>query len=207
MASLYDRYVLPHLIRCACGGRPIMRQRKKIVPRATGRVLEIGIGGGLNLPFYDPARVESVTGIDPSPELCAMAQQAPRPKGLAVEVRLAAGENLPFEDKSFDTVLATYTLCSVAAVERVLSEARRVLKPEGSFLFCEHGLSPDGDVARWQRRIDPVWKRIAGNCHLSRPVTQTFTANGFAIADVDTMYLPKAPRFAGWNEWGCARPA
>ena len=148
-----------------------------------------------------------MTGIDPSPELCAMAQQAPRPKGLAVEVRLAAGENLPFEDKSFDTVLATYTLCSVAAVERVLSEARRVLKPEGSFLFCEHGLSPDGDVARWQRRIDPVWKRIAGNCHLSRPVTQTFAANGFAIADVDTMYLPKTPRFAGWNEWGCARPA
>lgn len=205
MASLYDRYVLPHLIRCACGGRPIMRQRKKVVPRASGRVLEIGIGGGLNLPFYDPAKVESVTGIDPSPELRVMAEQAPRAKGLNVFMVEGAGENLPFADASFDTVLATYTLCSVAAVERVLSEARRVLKPGGMYLFCEHGLSPDGDVARWQRRIDPVWKHIAGNCHLSRPVAKTIAANGFAIADVDTMYLPKTPRFAGWNEWGSAR--
>ncbi len=205
MASLYDRYVLPHLIRCACGGRPIMRQRKKIVPRASGRVLEIGIGGGLNLNFYDPAQVESVTGVDPSPELCAMAEQAPRAKGLPVAIRTAAGESLPFDDRSFDTVLATYTLCSVKAVERVLAEARRVLRPGGTFLFCEHGLSPDGDVARWQRRIDPVWKHIAGNCHLSRPVAKTIAANGFAIADVDTMYLPKTPRFAGWNEWGSAR--
>ena len=101
----------------------------------------------------------------------------------------------------------TDLLCSVGAVERVLAEARRVLKPEGTFLFCEHGLSPDGEVARWQRRLDPVWKHIAGNCHLSRPVAKTIAANGFAIADVDTMYLPKTPRFAGWNEWGSARVA
>ena len=207
MASLYDRYVLPRLIGCACGGRPIMRQRKKVVPRATGRVLEIGVGGGLNLAFYDPARVESVTGVDPSAELRAMAEQAPRPKGLAVTIKDGAGERLPFENGSFDTVVATYTLCSVAAVDRVLAEARRVLKPDGTFLFCEHGLSPDGEVARWQRRLDPFWKVIAGNCHLSRPVAKTIAANGFAIADVDTMYLPKTPRFAGWNEWGCARPA
>lgn len=207
MASLYERYVLPHFIRCACGGRPIMRQRKKVVPRATGRVLEIGIGSGLNLPFYDPARVESVTGVDPSAEMRAMAEQAPRPKGLAVTIAEGTGESLPFADRSFDTVLATYTLCSVAAVERVLAETRRVLKPDGAFLFCEHGLSPDGDVARWQRRLDPMWKLIAGNCRLSRPVARTIAANGFAIADVDTMYLPKTPRFAGWNEWGLARPA
>ena len=207
MASLYDRYVLPRLIGCACGGRPVMRQRKKVVPRATGRVLEIGVGGGLNLAFYDPARVESVTGVDPSAELRAMAEQAPRPKGLAVTIKDGAGERLPFENGSFDTVVATYTLCSVAAVDRVLAEARRVLKPDGTFLFCEHGLSPDGEVARWQRRLDPFWKVIAGNCHLSRPVAKTIAANGFAIADVDTMYLPKTPRFAGWNEWGCARPA
>lgn len=207
MASLYERYVLPRLIGCACGGRPITRQRKKIVPRATGRVLEIGIGGGLNLPFYDPARVESVTGVDPSAELRAMAEGAPRAKGLSVSIQGGAGENLPFADRAFDTVLATYTLCSVNAVERVLAEARRVLKPGGALLFCEHGLSPDGDVARWQRRLDPLWKAIAGNCHLSRPVAKTIAANGFAIVDVDTMYLPKTPRFAGWNEWGSARPA
>lgn len=206
MASIYENHVLPHLIRCACGGRPIARQRRKIVPRAEGAVLEIGVGGGLNLAFYDPARVESVTGIDPSPRLREMAAQAPRPKGLPVSIEAASGESLPFETGRFDTVLCTYTLCSVGAVERVLAEARRVLKPTGSFLFCEHGLSPDGDVARWQRRIDPLWKRIAGNCHLSRPVAKTIAANGFAIEDLETMYLPKAPRFAGWNEWGRARP-
>lgn len=207
MASLYERYVLPRLLGCACGGRPIMRQRRKIVPRAKGRVLEMGIGSGLNLPFYDSARVESVAGVDPSAEMCGMAERAPRPKGLAVSIMQAAGENLPFEARSFDTVLATYTLCSVGAVERVLAEARRVLKPDGALLFCEHGLAPDGDVARWQRRLDPVWKVIAGNCRLSRPVARTIAANGFVIADVDTMYLPKTPRFAGWNEWGSARVA
>ncbi len=206
MANFYEHHVLPHLIKCACGGRPIARQRKKIVPRATGRVLEIGIGGGMNLAFYDPARVASVTGIDPSPELRAMAENAPRPKGLPVSIQAAVGESLPFDNASFDTVLCTYTLCSVAAVERVLAEVRRVLKPSGGFLFCEHGLSPDGEVARWQRRIDPVWKIIAGNCHLSRPVAATVASNGFAIEDIETMYLPKTPRFAGWNEWGRARP-
>lgn len=207
MASLYDRYVLPKLLACACGGKPIARQRRKVVPRATGRVLEIGIGGGLNLAFYDPARVESVTGIDPSPELRALAAQAPRAKGLPVSIEAGAGEALPYEAGSFDTVVCTYTLCSVAAVDRVLAEARRVLKPAGAFLFCEHGLAPDGDIARWQRRVDPFWKYIAGNCHLSRPVRQTLEQGGFAIEDIDTMYLPKTPRFAGWNEWGCARPS
>ena len=207
MASLYDRYVLPKLLACACGGKPIARQRRKIVPRASGRVLELGIGGGLNLAFYDPSRVESVTGVDPSPELRAMAEAAPRAKGLPVTITAGAGEDLPFESASFDTVVCTYTLCSVSAVERVLAEARRVLKPGGRYLFCEHGLAPDGDVARWQRRIDPFWKHIAGNCHLSRPVGPTIAANGFVIDDIDTMYLPKTPRFAGWNEWGSARPA
>ena len=205
MASLYDRYVLPKLIACACGGRPIARQRSKIVPRAAGRVLEIGIGAGHNLEFYDSSRVESVTGIDPSAEMCAMAEKAPRPKGLSVTVETAAGEALPYADAAFDTVLATYTLCSVTNVARVLAEARRVLRPQGAFLFCEHGLAPDEGVARWQRRIDPLWQRISGNCHLSRPVGATIAANGFVIEDIASMYLPKAPRFAGWNEWGKAR--
>jgi ubiquinone/menaquinone biosynthesis C-methylase UbiE len=205
MASLYERYVLPRFICCACGGRVFSRQRRKLVPRASGRVLEIGIGAGHNLAFYDPAKVESVVGIDPSPELRALADAAPRAEGLRVEIAAGAGEALPYPDASFDTIVCTYTLCSVAAVGRVLAEARRVLKPGGSYLFCEHGLAPDQDVARWQKRLDPLWKRLAGNCHLSRPVGETIAANGFVIEDIETMYLPKTPRFAGWNEWGRAR--
>ena len=207
MASLYERYVLPKLLCCACGGRVFARQRKKLVPRAEGRVLEIGVGGGLNLAFYDTARVTSVTGVDPSPELRAIAEQAPRADGLKVTIAPGAGEALPFADASFDTIVCTYTLCSVGAVERVLAEARRVLKPGGAYLFCEHGLAPDANVARWQKRLDPLWKRVAGNCHLSRPVGETIAANGFVIEDIETMYLPKTPRFAGWNEWGRARAA
>ena len=207
MASLYDRYVLPKLIGCACGGRVFSRQRRKLVPRASGRVLEIGVGGGANLAFYDPARVESVTGIDPSPELRTLAERAPRAKGLPVSIEAGAGEALPFAAGAFDTIVCTYTLCSVAAVDRVLAESSLVEKPSGAMLFCEHGLSPDGDVARWQRRLDPLWSLMAGNCHLSRPVGATIAANGFVIEDFDSMYLPKTPRFAGWNEWGRARPA
>ena len=207
MASLYERYVLPRLLGCACGARPIRRQRRRIVPRARGRVLEIGIGAGHNLEFYDAAKVESVTGVEPAPELRAMADKAPRTPGLTANIVEGRGEALPFDAAAFDTVVCTYTLCSVAAVERVLAEARRVLKPDGAYLYCEHGLAPDADVARWQRRIEPLWKRVAGNCHLSRPVAATIAANGFAIEDCESAYLPKTPRFAGWNEWGAARPA
>lgn len=204
MASFYDRYILPHVIGCACGASPIMHQRKKVVPNAAGEVLELGIGGGKNLAFYDPQKVAKVTGVDPSPELRAMAQKADRPAGLAVSVEAGAAEALPFSDASFDTVVATFTLCSVSDPARALAEAKRVLKPGGRFLFCEHGLAPDAGVAKWQRRIEPVWKAIAGGCHLTRPVASAIGAAGFRLGSVETMYLPNSPRFAGWNEWGWA---
>jgi SAM-dependent methyltransferase len=202
MASLYDRFVLPRLLKCACSAPPILKQRQKVVPRAHGRVLELGIGMGLNLPFYDAARVESVTGVDPAAELRALAQAAPRDPRLAVRVEDGTAEALPFDDASFDCVVCTFTLCSVRDPARALAEARRVLKPRGRFLYCEHGLSPEPDVARWQRRIEPVWRRISGGCHLTRPVTTAIEAAGFNVARHDSMYLPRAPRFAGWNEWG-----
>ena len=202
MPSLYDRFVLPPLLRCACSAPPIMKQRAKVVPRAAGRVLELGIGLGLNLGFYDPGRVESVTGVDPAAKLRAVAEAAPRDPRLKVSVEAGTAEALPFAEASFDCVVCTFTLCSVQAPARALSEARRVLKPGGRLLFCEHGLAPDPDVARWQRRIEPVWKRIAGGCHLTRPVTSAIEAAGFKVTRRDSMYLPRAPRFAGWNEWG-----
>ena len=206
MASLYDRFILPKLLGCACSAPPMMKQRVKVVPKAQGRVLELGIGMGLNLRFYDAAKVSEVLGVDPSPELRAVAEAAERDPALKVRVHDGTAEALPFEDKSFDTVVCTFTLCSVCTPAQALAEARRVLKPAGAFLFCEHGLAPDPGIARWQRRIEPVWKRIAGGCHLTRPVTRAIEAAGFKVEQMDSMYVPRTPRIAGWNEWGVARP-
>jgi SAM-dependent methyltransferase len=202
MASLYERYVLPRLLRCACSAPPIAKQRAKVVPLAAGEVLELGIGMGLNLPFYDPDKVSRVVGVDPAAELRALAEAVPRDPRITVKVEAGTAEALPFEDGRFDCVVCTFTLCSVHTPARALSEARRVLKPGGRFLFCEHGLAPEPEVAKWQRRIEPVWKRLAGGCHLTRPITSAIAAAGFKVARSDSMYLPGAPRIAGWSEWG-----
>jgi SAM-dependent methyltransferase len=206
MASLYDRFILPRLLSCACSSPPMMRQRAKVVPRAVGKVLELGIGLGLNLAFYDPDKVTGVIGVDPAAELRAAALAAPHDPRLQVEVRDGTAEALPFADASFDTVVCTFTLCSVHNPAAALAEARRVLRPGGRLLYCEHGLAPDGDVARWQRRIEPIWKRIAGGCHLTRPIGGAIAAAGFTLDETDSMYVPNTPRIAGWNEWGAATP-
>lgn len=206
VTSFYDRQLLPRLIGCACGARPIRRQRAKILPRARGRVLELGIGGGLNLAFYDPDRVESVTGVDPSEGLRYLAEAAPRPAGLTVEIVAGRAEALSFDSQSFDTVVCTFTLCSVQNPAAVLAEARRVLKTSGTFLYIEHGLSPDPGVQQWQRRIEPFWRPLAGGCHLTRPVTGSIEAAGLVIDAAETTYLPGVPRVFGWCEWGEARP-
>lgn len=206
MVSLYDRYILPKFLKCACSSSPVMKQRAKVVPQATGRVLELGIGMGLNLALYDADKVTSVTGVDPARALRAIAEAAPRDPRLSVKVENGTAEALPFEDASFDCVVCTFTLCSVQTPARALAEARRVLKPGGRFLYCEHGLAPEPDVAKWQRRIEPVWKAIAGGCHLTRPVTTAVEAAGFKVERRDSMYIPGTPRFAGWSEWGEASP-
>ena len=207
MASFYHRFILPRLLTCACSASPIMRQRAKIVPRATGRVLELGVGMGLNLAYYDPEKVSSIVGVDSAAELRAAALAAPRDPRLDLTVEDGTAEALPFEDQSFDSVVCTFTLCSVHTPPAALAEARRVLKPGGRLLFCEHGLAPDAGVAKWQRRIEPVWKRIAGGCHLTRPVAASIAAAGFKLQQVDSMYVPKSPKIAAWNEWGVAVPA
>ncbi|HEX5377267.1 MAG TPA: class I SAM-dependent methyltransferase [Phenylobacterium sp.] len=207
MPGFYNRHILPGLLKCACSSPPMMRQRAKIVPRAVGRVLELGIGMGLNLGFYDSGKVDVVVGVDPAAELRALAVAAPRPEGMEVRVEDGTAEALPFEDKSFDTVVCTFTLCSVHTPAAALAEARRVLKPGGSFLFCEHGLAPDAGVAKWQRRVEPVWKRLAGGCHLTRPVSKAVTDAGFKLDWMESMYVPKTPRILGWNEWGAAKVA
>ena len=207
MASFYERRILPKLLTCACASPPMMKQRAKIVPLAQGKVLELGVGMGLNLALYDATKVASVAGVDPAAELRAQAMAAPRDPRLNVTIADGTAEALPFEDGAFDTVVCTFTLCSVHTPAAALAQARRVLKPGGRLLYCEHGLAPDPDVAKWQRRIEPLWKRLAGGCHLTRPVTRAIADAGFHIESSETMYLPGTPRFAGWNEWGVATPA
>ncbi|BDI61251.1 S-adenosylmethionine-dependent methyltransferase [Qipengyuania nanhaisediminis] len=176
-----------------------------MVPLARGDVFELGCGGGINQGFYDPATVTSLSGIDPHEKLLAGAREAARERGWAADLRQGVGEDIPFADSAFDTVVCTFTLCSVADPARVLAEMRRILRPGGQALFLEHGRAPDADVARWQDRIEPVWKRLAGGCHLTRPIGSAFRGAGFEVEPLGQGYLPKAPKFAMWNEWGAAR--
>lgn len=207
MASWWDRHGLPRLIKCACSQGQIMKLRSEVVPHARGHVLELGCGGGINMEFYHPDRIASFTGLDPSPELLAMSRAAAARCGIAADIRGGVGEAMPFESGQFDTVVTTFTLCSVTDQTAVLAEIRRVLKPGGTALFLEHGGAPDGGVAKWQRRIEPVWKRIGGNCHLTRPIGDAYAAAGFAVERRGAAYMPKTPRPFGWVEYGAARVA
>jgi len=207
MASWWDRHGVPRLIRCACSQGQIMKARSKVVPLAQGDVLEVGCGGGINMEFYAPGRVTSLSGLDPSPELLAMSRAAAQARGIDADIRGGVGEAMPFDSGRFDTVVTTFTLCSVADQAAVLAEIRRVLKPGGTALFLEHGGAPDASVARWQRRIEPLWKRIGGNCHLTRPIAGAYVAAGFAVDRRGAHYMPKTPRPFGWIEYGAARVA
>ena len=203
-ASWYDRRVLPYLIDFACGLPAVAAQRRSVVPQAAGRVLEIGIGTGLNLPFYEPRKVERLVGIDPSVEMHPLALRRSRRAGLPVELRTAAAEQLPLDTASFDCVVCTFTLCSVRDPAAALSEMRRVLRPGGRLLFAEHGLAPDASVARWQHRLEPAWSRLAGGCHLTRDVPLLLRDAGFR-AEMERGYFAR-PRFAAYGFWGRATP-
>jgi ubiquinone/menaquinone biosynthesis C-methylase UbiE len=182
-----------------------MKARSKVVPHAAGDILELGCGGGINMEFYDRNRVRSFTGLDPSPELLEMSRAAAQAHGIDADIRGGVGEAMPFGDGQFDTVVTTFTLCSVAEQAAVLSEIRRVLKPGGTALFLEHGGAPDAGVAKWQRRIEPIWKRVGGNCHLTRPISDAYAAAGFAVERQGALYMPKTPRPFGWVEYGAAQ--
>lgn len=203
--GFYDRHVLPHVINLACGAKPIRYQRRKVVPQATGRVLEIGIGSGLNLPFYDPAKVERLWGLEPADEIRRMAARAAHGAPFPVELIGAPGEAIPLDDASVDTVVTTYTLCTIPDAVGALREMRRVLKPGGRLLFSEHGRAPDAAVRRWQTRLTPLWQRIGGGCRLDRDIPDLLRQGGFALPWLETMYVP-GPRPMTFTYWGAATP-
>ncbi len=205
--GFYDRHVLPRLIDWACGSKPVMRQRRAVVPEAEGLVVEIGLGSGRNLSFYDPAKVQRVIGVDPAGEMLAIAARRAADAPVPVEMAALDGESLPFEDGFADSVVVTYSLCTIPHPERALAEMRRVLKPGGRLLFAEHGAAPDEKVRRWQRRIDRFWPKISGGCHLSRRPDLLIPAAGFEVLRCESDYLKGTPRALGFNYWGAARPA
>lgn len=206
IASAYDRYVLPHLIHLACGNEAIEKQRAKVVPHASGRVLEIGMGSGLNLAHYDPDKVDVLWGLEPSEGMRQKAASRIAASPLEVQWLDLPAEEIPLDDHTVDTVVLTYSLCTIPDWQQALGQMRRVLKPGGRLLIAEHGKAKDEAVQRWQQRIEPIWKPIAGGCHLTRDIPALVEAGGFAIESMDTMFLP-GPRFATFNYWGVARPS
>jgi len=202
--GLYDRHILPRLLNAAMSTKPIRYQRKKVVPRAEGRVLEVGFGAGHNLPFYDASKVTQIWALEPAKEMRERAAERVASSPIPLTFLDLPCELIPLENQSADTVLITYTLCTIPDVMAALAQMRRVLKPSGRMIFCEHGEAPDETVRVWQRRLTPAWKVIGGGCHVGRQIPKLIADSGFRIADMETMYLPGTPRFAGFNYWGSA---
>ena len=205
--GFYDRHILPRLLNAAMSAKPISYQRRKVVPRAEGRVLEIGFGAGHNLPYYDPNKVERIWALEPAAEMRARSAERRAASPIPLEFIDLPSETIPLDAESADTVLVTYTLCTIPDVMAALGEMRRVMKPAGRMIFCEHGEAPDESVKRWQRRITPFWKKIGGGCHVGRAIPKLIADGGFRVDDLETMYLPGTPRFAGFNYWGSASKA
>ena len=202
--SLYDKYVLPKFLNCACGSNPVSRQRQKVVPLVEGKVLEVGIGSGLNLPFYDKSKIDELWGLDPSEELSDMARKVADRENIVVNFVSSGAEEIPLPDSYFDSVLITYTMCTIPEVARANKEIKRVLKRGGKLIFCEHGEAPDENIRKWQKRINPFWGKLAGGCNINRKIPLLIQNAGFEIVELEEMYLPKTPKIAGYNYWGYA---
>ena len=211
--GIYDDQISPRIVSALCGMKAARRQRLQVLPRARGRVLEIGLGSGHNLPLYDPARVDLVFGLEPSETMRGLAR--PKAKRAPFEVRFLdlPGEQVPLEDDSVDTVVTTFSLCTIPDVDTALGQMRRVLRPGGELLFLEHGESPDEPVRRFQTRAEPRWKKLFGGCHLTRRIPDLIESAGFSIQElrcgylstIDKPYVPAALKIPGYEYWGSAR--
>jgi ubiquinone/menaquinone biosynthesis C-methylase UbiE len=202
--SFYEDRILPHLVDFACSSKPTRKQREKVVPLAEGDVLEIGFGSGRNLPFYDAAKVRKIWGLEPSEGMRRKAAPLVEESELDVEFIDLPGEEIPLETDSVDTVLVTYTLCTIPDAVVALEGMRRVLKPGGRLLYCEHGIAPDADVRRWQDRLNGTWRRFSGGCNINRDIPDLIERGGFEITNDERMYIPGI-RVLTYNYWGSAK--
>jgi ubiquinone/menaquinone biosynthesis C-methylase UbiE len=203
--GFYEKHIVPRIINLACGTEMIREQREKVVPLAEGTVLEIGIGPGFNLPLYDAGKVSRVIGLDPSETSWKFAAERIKAAQFPVEFIGLPGEQIPLADQSVDTVLVTYSLCTIPDPHTALQGMRRVLKDGGKLIFCEHGRAPDAHVCKWQDRINPIWKPLFGGCNLNRKIPDIIERAGFRIPQLEAAYLPDTPRFAAYTYWGIAK--
>jgi len=201
--GLYRDRILPYLIHASMRQETFMPYRRRLTAAAEGRVLEVGVGSGLNLSLYS-ARVTQIVGLDPSTALLSRARQAGSELTRDIELVEGSAEAIPLDDHSIDTIVTAWTLCTIPDVGRALHEMRRVLKPSGRLLFVEHGRAPEENVVRWQNRLTPLWRRIGGGCHLNRPIGDLIEASGFAMERLATGYMT-GPRPMTFMYEGSAR--
>ena len=200
--TAYENYVLPKMLDCCCSTKPISYQRKKVVPEASGTILEIGIGSGLNIPYYQKSKINKVIGLEPSEQLCKMAKKTADDNNFSIDFLVNGAEEIELPSNSIDTILLTYTLCSIPEPYRALKEIMRVMKADGRILFCEHGIAPEEVVQKWQNRINPLWGKLFGGCNINRDIPNILKNGGFKINSLDKMYLPSTPKIVGYNYWG-----
>ena len=202
--GFYAKHIEPAIVSCACGMKSVARERAKIVPQASGAVLEVGFGSGHNAPYYDQGAITRLYALEPSEPMRRRAEKRIAGLSFPLEWLDLPGEEIPLPDNAVDTVLVTFTLCTIPGVEAALGGMRRVLKPGGRIVFLEHGLSPDAGVAKWQNRLNGIWGRLAGGCRLNRDPASLIREAGFKITALDQHYAPGAPRFAGYITGGVA---
>mgnify|MGYP001427710639 FL=1 len=202
--SAYENYVLPKLLDTCCSTKPINYQREKIVPNASGKVLEIGIGSGLNIPFYNISKIDKIYGLDPSIQLCKKAIKKAEEINMNIDFLFEGAEEIKLKSNSIDTVVITYTLCSITNPMDALKEIKRVMRSDANILFCEHGIAPDIKVSKWQNRINPIWGKLFGGCNINRDIPSIISNSGFKVQNLEQMYLPSTPKIVGYNYWGSA---
>jgi len=202
--GIYNDRVLPRILNASCGSSRLDPLRRRVCASLTGEVIEIGFGSGLNTPFY-PADIARVAAVEPSDLSWRLAGERLRTTKVPVLRSGLDGQSLPFADDSFDAALSTWTLCTIPDVAAAMGELRRVLKPGGTLHFLEHGLAPDEEVRRWQRRLEPVQRRITGGCHLTRPIVELLVTAGFTIEELDVFYEENTARLTGADSLGIAQ--
>ena len=202
--SLYSKYILPKVLDFCCATKPIRKQREKVVPLCKGIVLEIGSGSGLNFPYYKTSKVKKIFALEPDKEMIELARQETKKSSIEITFLQEYAELISLKNNSVDTILLTFSLCTIPDPISALKEMKRVLRSNGCLVYCEHGMAPESSIRKWQNRLNPINSYFSGGCNLNRNITQLITESGFKIQKAETIYLPGTTKLVGYSYWGTA---